>query len=53
MAKNRVTLTPEIDVEAILAKVKEIYKGEQVNDIDGVKIDFADKWISRGYHWSR
>ena len=45
IAKNRVDLTPEIDVDAILAKVKEIYKDEQVNDIDGVKIDFADKWV--------
>ena len=38
-------LTPEIDVDAILAKVKEIYKNEEINDIDGVKIDFADKWV--------
>ena len=36
-------LTPEIDVDAILAKVKEIYKNEEINYIDGVKIDFADK----------
>ena len=36
---------PEIDVDAILAKVKEIYKNEEINDIDGVKIDFADKWV--------
>lgn len=39
MAKNRVDLTPETDVDAILAKV-EIYKNEEINDIDGVKIDF-------------
>ena len=45
IAKNRVDLTPEIDVDAILAKVKEIYKNEEINDIDGVKIDFADKWV--------
>ena len=45
IAKNRVDLTPEIDVDAILAKIKEIYKDEQVNDIDGVKIDVADKWV--------
>ena len=37
--------TLEIDVDAILAKVKEIYKNEEINDIDGVKIDFADKWV--------
>lgn len=45
IAKNKVDLTPEIDVDAILNKVKEIYKDEQINDIDGVKIDFADKWV--------
>ncbi|MBQ5505864.1 MAG: phosphoglucosamine mutase, partial [Prevotella sp.] len=32
-------------VDAILEKVKEMYSNEQVNDIDGVKIDFADKWV--------
>ena len=45
MAKNRVDLTPDTDVDAILAKVKELYKNEEINDIDGVKIDFAEKWV--------
>lgn len=45
MAKNKIDLTPEIDVDAILVKVKELYKNEEVNDIDGVKIDFADSWV--------
>ena len=45
MAKNRVDLTPDTDVDAILAKVKELYKNEQITDIDGVKIDFPDKWV--------
>ncbi|KAA6352267.1 Phosphomannomutase [termite gut metagenome] len=45
IAKNRVDITPEIDIEAILAKVKERYRHEEINDIDGVKIDFADKWV--------
>ncbi|MFA6872636.1 MAG: phosphoglucosamine mutase [Bacteroidaceae bacterium] len=45
IAKNKVELTPEIDVDAILAKVKSIYKDEKINDIDGVKIDFPDKWV--------
>ena len=45
MAKNRVDLTPETDVDAILAKVKELYSKEEINDIDGVKIDFPDKWV--------
>lgn len=45
IAKNRIDLTPSTDVDAILEKVKEMYKDEQVNDIDGVKIDFPDKWV--------
>lgn len=45
IAKNRIDLTPSTDVYAILVKVKEMYKDEQVNDIDGVKIDFADSWV--------
>ena len=45
IAKNRIDLTPETDVDAILVKVKEMYKDEEVNDIDGVKIDFPDRWV--------
>lgn len=45
IAKNRIDLQPDTDIDAILAKVKEMYKGEQINDIDGVKIDFPDKWV--------
>lgn len=45
IAKNRIDLQPGTDIDAILAKVKEMYKDEQVNDIDGVKIDFPDKWV--------
>ena len=45
IAKNRIDLTQSTDVDAILEKVKEMYKNEQVNDIDGVKIDFPDKWV--------
>lgn len=45
MSKNKIELTPEIDVDAILVKMKEKYAKEQVNDIDGVKIDFADSWV--------
>lgn len=44
-AKNKVDLTPEINVDFILEEVKERYKNEQINDVDGVKIDFADKWV--------
>ena len=45
IAKNRIDLSPETDVDAILEKVKQLYANEQVNDIDGVKIDFPDKWV--------
>ena len=45
IAKNRIDLTPDTDVDAILSKVKDLYKDQEVNDIDGVKIDFPDKWV--------
>ena len=48
IAKNRIDLTPETDVDAILAKVKEMFAKDPeavVNDIDGVKIDFPDRWV--------
>ena len=45
IAKNRIDLTPDTDVDKILEKVKELYKNEQITDIDGVKIDFSDKWV--------
>lgn len=45
MGKNKVDLTPGIDVDAILEEVKTLYKDHQINDIDGVKIDFSDKWV--------
>lgn len=45
IAKNKVELTPDIDVDAVLEAVKKEYAGEQITDIDGVKIDFPDKWV--------
>ena len=48
IAKNRIDLTPDTDVDAILVKVKEMFAKDataQVNDIDGVKIDFPDRWV--------
>ena len=48
IAKNRIDLTPETDVDAILVKVKEMFAKNPdavVNDIDGVKIDFPDRWV--------
>lgn len=45
IAKQKIELTPEIDVDAILKAVKEKFSSYDVTDIDGVKIDFPDKWV--------
>ncbi|MBR5209398.1 MAG: phosphoglucosamine mutase, partial [Paludibacteraceae bacterium] len=45
ISKNKIQLTPDINVDKVLASIKEAYKNEEVNDIDGVKIDFADSWV--------
>ena len=45
MAKNRIDLTPTADIDAILAKVKDVYSNEEIIDIDGVKINFANSWV--------
>lgn len=45
MAKQKVELTPDIDTDAILQQMKERFSDQQVTDIDGVKIDFPDKWV--------
>ena len=45
ISKNKIQLTPSTDVDAILRTMKDKYKNERVNDIDGVKIDFADSWV--------
>lgn len=45
IAKNKIELTPEINVDAILEAVKSKYSGEEITDIDGVKIDFEDCWV--------
>ncbi|WP_321279582.1 phosphoglucosamine mutase [Marinifilum fragile] len=45
ISKNKIELTPEIDVDAVLVAMKKKYQHEQVNDIDGVKIDFAKEWV--------
>lgn len=44
-SKNKIELTPAIDVDKVLREVKMRYAGEKVNDIDGVKIDFPDNWV--------
>ena len=45
ISKQKVQLTPEINVDAILNKVKERFAQYDITDIDGVKIDFPDKWV--------
>jgi len=45
ISKNKIQLTPAIDVDAILIAIKGIYKQFDVNDIDGVKIDFPTGWV--------
>ncbi|MBR5877258.1 MAG: phosphoglucosamine mutase [Alistipes sp.] len=44
-SKNKIQLTPAIDVDKVLLEMKERYSTERVNDIDGVKIDFAENWV--------
>ena len=44
-SKNKIELTPAIDVDKLLLTMKERYAHERVNDIDGVKIDFAEHWV--------
>jgi phosphomannomutase len=44
MSKNKIELTPQIDVDAILVAMADKYKNEQVSTIDGVKIDFPENW---------
>lgn len=45
MSKNKIELTKEINVGKILEDIQEKYKKEQINTIDGVKIDFEDQWV--------
>ena len=44
-SKNKIELTPAIDVDKVLVEIKQRYADEQINDIDGVKVDFADSWV--------
>ena len=49
MSKNKIELTPQIDVDAILVAMTEKYKNNSstgsLSTIDGVKIDFAENWV--------
>lgn len=45
ISKNKIELSPNIDVDKILNSIKKSYSQYDVNDIDGVKIDFPEKWV--------
>ena len=45
MSKKKIQLTPELDVDAILKEMEARYSNEEINTIDGVKIDFAENWV--------
>jgi phosphomannomutase len=45
ISKNKIQLTPDIDVDAILSALEDKYKNEQITTIDGLKIDFAEGWV--------
>lgn len=45
MSKNKIQLTPQIDVDEILKSVEEKYKDEEISTVDGVKIDFLENWV--------
>ena len=45
MSKNKIELTPQIDVDAILVAMTKKYQSENITTIDGVKIDFAENWV--------
>ena len=45
ISKNKLTLSPGMDVDKILAGLKQKYASEEITDIDGVKIDFAEGWV--------
>ena len=45
ISKSRIDLQPTTDVDAILEKVKEMYKDQEIPDTDGVKIDFPTEWV--------
>lgn len=45
MSKQKIQLVPGVDVDAILKGIVEKYKDEDVNDVDGVKINFKEEWV--------
>ena len=45
ISKNKITLTPEMDIDALLLKVEEKYKKQPHSTIDGLKIEFDKEWV--------
>lgn len=45
ISKNKIELTPEIDVDKILEAIKSKYSKHPINDVDGVKIEFEKEWV--------
>ena len=45
MAKKKIELDQKVNLEAVLLKIKELYKDEKITDVDGVRIDFDREWV--------
>ena len=45
ISKNKITLTPEMDIDGLLLKVEEKYKNQPYTTIDGLKIEFDKQWV--------
>ena len=45
MSKKKIQLTPQLDVDGILKSMEQKYASEEINTIDGVKIDFEENWV--------
>ncbi len=45
ISKNKIELTPDVDVDQVLDKIKQRYPNEEISTIDGVKIDFESEWV--------
>ena len=45
ISKNKIELTPEINVDKVLEQVKQKYKNQPINTVDGVKIEFDKEWV--------
>ena len=45
ISKNKIELTPAINIDFILSSLMQKYKDEDITTIDGLKIDFTDGWV--------